>query len=203
MANQEFENGLVIMIVNVILICIAALVAVAMISFFIECVSRIWSSLFSGPPEAPNYNVPTLRAETHVNRPNYYLGTNITRETKRVVAIDTECVGAGFKGSQSMLARVSLVNRNGQVYDTFVKPTMPVTDYRTFVSGIRRGDLEDAADYLFVRMSSTKPSLKYLAKKYLYRDIQVREHCSIEDAQAAMDLYQLVEEQWEKEMAFY
>ncbi|KAJ1821142.1 3'-5' exonuclease [Coemansia sp. RSA 2599] len=61
----------------------------------------------------------------------------------KFLAIDCEMVGAGFKGSRSMLARVSIVNYYGHVVlDTFVQPTEEVTDYRTWVSGIRKEDLE-------------------------------------------------------------
>lgn len=46
------------------------------------------------------------------------------------------------------------------------------------------------------------PSLKILASKLLNRRIQVgrRGHCSVEDAQAALDLYKLVEGEWEQEL---
>uniref|UniRef100_A0A665TCY6 Interferon stimulated exonuclease gene n=1 Tax=Echeneis naucrates TaxID=173247 RepID=A0A665TCY6_ECHNA len=48
------------------------------------------------------------------------------------------------------------------------------------------------------------PSLKMLASKLLNRRIQVRTgkrgHCSVEDAQAALDLYKLVEGEWEQEL---
>ncbi|XP_063372049.1 RNA exonuclease 4-like [Cydia amplana] len=63
-------------------------------------------------------------------------------------------------------------------------------------------DIRDTSLYEPFRYTTTKPSLKYLAKKYLNRDIQVGNHCSITDARAAMDLYRLVENEWEKEMAF-
>ncbi|KAJ2519559.1 3'-5' exonuclease [Coemansia sp. RSA 1939] len=62
----------------------------------------------------------------------------------KFLAIDCEMVGAGFKGSRAILARVSIVNYYGHVVmDTFVKPLEPVTDYRTWVSGIRKSDLEN------------------------------------------------------------
>ncbi|KAJ2762250.1 3'-5' exonuclease [Coemansia sp. BCRC 34490] len=62
----------------------------------------------------------------------------------KFLAIDCEMVGAGFKGSRAILARVSVVNYYGHVVmDTFVKPLEPVTDYRTWVSGIRKSDLEN------------------------------------------------------------
>ncbi|KAJ3219526.1 3'-5' exonuclease [Dinochytrium kinnereticum] len=55
----------------------------------------------------------------------------------RYLAIDCEMVGAGSNGTQSLLARISIVNYHGHVImDEFVIPTEPVTDYRTNVSGI-------------------------------------------------------------------
>ncbi|KAJ2553014.1 3'-5' exonuclease [Coemansia sp. RSA 1933] len=63
--------------------------------------------------------------------------------TGKFLAIDCEMVGAGFKGSRSMLARVSVVNYYGHiVIDSYVTPQEPVTDYRTWVSGIRKSDLD-------------------------------------------------------------
>ena len=60
----------------------------------------------------------------------------------RAVAMDCEMVGVGDDGEDSILARVSLVNNYGQcIYDKFVKPREKVTDYRTFVSGVRPEDL--------------------------------------------------------------
>ena len=56
--------------------------------------------------------------------------------------MDCEMVGVGSDGQDSILARVSIVNQFGQcIYDTFVKPTESVTDYRTHVSGVRAKDL--------------------------------------------------------------
>ncbi|KAJ2144148.1 3'-5' exonuclease [Coemansia sp. RSA 564] len=66
----------------------------------------------------------------------------------RYVAIDCEMVGAGFKGSRSLLARVAVVNYHGHVLlDAYVKPSEPVTDYRTWVSGIRKSDLDGGRDF--------------------------------------------------------
>jgi RNA exonuclease 4 len=54
-------------------------------------------------------------------------------------------VGIHEKGSESTVARVSLVNYHGHVLlDTFVQPREKVTDYRTWVSGVRASDLEGA-----------------------------------------------------------
>lgn len=54
-------------------------------------------------------------------------------------------VGVGPLGSESILARVSLTNFYGHVIlDTFVKPQEKVTDYRTWVSGVRPQNLKNA-----------------------------------------------------------
>ena len=51
-------------------------------------------------------------------------------------------MGTGMKGKVSILGRCSIVNHHGHViYDTFVQPLAPVTDYRTLWSGIRKKDL--------------------------------------------------------------
>lgn len=53
-------------------------------------------------------------------------------------------VGVGENGSESALARVSIVNSFGNtVYDQFVKPSEAVVDYRTRWSGIRPADLKN------------------------------------------------------------
>lgn len=56
----------------------------------------------------------------------------------RYIAIDCEMVGVGPEPDrESALARVSIVNYDGdQIYDSYVKPLEPVTDWRTHVSGI-------------------------------------------------------------------
>jgi RNA exonuclease 4 len=55
----------------------------------------------------------------------------------RFVAMDCEMVGIGEDGLSSALARVSIVNWDGDVLlDTYVKVTVPVTDLRSNVSGI-------------------------------------------------------------------
>lgn len=61
----------------------------------------------------------------------------------KCVAMDCEMVGVG-DGKDSIIARVSIVNHYGSpVYDKFVKPRETVTDYRTYVSGIRPEHLEN------------------------------------------------------------
>lgn len=67
------------------------------------------------------------------------------QEQQMYVAMDCEMVGVGKKGTKSALARVTIVDWNCEtIYDNFVQPTEPVTDYRTFVSGVTESDLQDA-----------------------------------------------------------
>lgn len=61
----------------------------------------------------------------------------------RTLALDCEMVGVGEDGRRSVLARVSVVNEDGNVIlDVFVQPTERVTDYRTAVSGVRPIDVK-------------------------------------------------------------
>ncbi|XP_003353746.1 RNA exonuclease 4 isoform X1 [Sus scrofa] len=161
----------------------------------------------------------------------------------RALALDCEMVGVGPQGDESMLARVSLVNQFGKcVYDKYVKPTQPVTDYRTAVSGIRPENLAQGEEFEIVQkevaallkgrilvghalhndlkvlflghpkkkvrdtqkyrpfrsqVKSGRPSLKLLAEKILGLPVQQAEHCSVQDAQAAMRLYISVKREWE------
>jgi len=61
----------------------------------------------------------------------------MTEEESKFVALDCEMVGVGEGGTQSALARVSLVDYYGHVIlDTFVTIEEEITDYRTNVSGM-------------------------------------------------------------------
>lgn len=58
------------------------------------------------------------------------------------IALSTQSVGVGPAGSTSMLARVVIVEYRGlTLMDSFVKPTLPVSDYRTNVTGIVEANL--------------------------------------------------------------
>ncbi|KAI5475069.1 hypothetical protein MNV49_002061 [Pseudohyphozyma bogoriensis] len=73
-------------------------------------------------------------------------------EPGQYLAIDCEMVGVGPEGSESTLARVSIVNYHGVVMlDRFVRQRELVTDYRTWVSGIREEDLRNAPTFAEVQ----------------------------------------------------
>ncbi|XP_069805872.1 interferon-stimulated 20 kDa exonuclease-like 2 [Dendropsophus ebraccatus] len=72
----------------------------------------------------------------------------VSAPSHKIVAIDCEMVGTGLKGRNSALARCSIVNYQGDVvYDKYIKPPCPVTDYRTRWSGIRREHLVNAVPF--------------------------------------------------------
>ena len=65
--------------------------------------------------------------------------------------------------------------------------------------------MRDTSKYCAIRglaglQRNVTPSLKDLASILLSLDIQDGEHCSVEDARAAMSLYKVCEQQWEKEL---
>ncbi|EDV25635.1 uncharacterized protein TRIADDRAFT_5070, partial [Trichoplax adhaerens] len=63
----------------------------------------------------------------------------------------------------------------------------------------------DTANYLWLRRLAdvrpcVTPSLKTLARIILNKTIQTGEHCSVEDARTAMQLYRLVSNKWELDL---
>jgi len=79
-------------------------------------------------------------------KPNSFKGVT------RILGMDCEMVGVGPGGTDSVLARVSIVNHFGHtVYDKFVSPRERVTDYRTAVSGVRPADLAAAPSFATVQ----------------------------------------------------
>lgn len=83
------------------------------------------------------------------------------RNPSKILAIDCEMVGTGPKGSISQLARCSIVSYDGDVvYDRYIKPVEPVTDYRSRWSGIRAKDLANATPYAEARKEVRKLLIK-------------------------------------------
>eukprot|EP00927_Polykrikos_kofoidii_P086012 TRINITY_DN9512_c0_g1_i3.p1 TRINITY_DN9512_c0_g1~~TRINITY_DN9512_c0_g1_i3.p1 ORF type:complete len:416 (+),score=78.43 TRINITY_DN9512_c0_g1_i3:41-1249(+) len=62
---------------------------------------------------------------------------------QNIVALDCEMVGTGPAGSDSRLARVSIVDHEGRVLiDRYVRPSVRITDYRSKITGITAATLE-------------------------------------------------------------
>eukprot|EP00586_Coscinodiscus_wailesii_P003221 CAMPEP_0172489498 /NCGR_PEP_ID=MMETSP1066-20121228/19530_1 /TAXON_ID=671091 /ORGANISM="Coscinodiscus wailesii, Strain CCMP2513" /LENGTH=367 /DNA_ID=CAMNT_0013257411 /DNA_START=84 /DNA_END=1184 /DNA_ORIENTATION=+ len=100
-------------------------------------------------------------------------------ERAKYVSLDCEMVGIGPGGYKSAVARVCIVNWDGVVIlDTFVKVSEPVTDFRTFVSGVREEDLQSECAMEFVDCR--------LLVKNLLRDKILIGHALKNDLQALM-----------------
>ncbi|OAV86828.1 hypothetical protein PTTG_04709 [Puccinia triticina 1-1 BBBD Race 1] len=95
-------------------------------------------------------------------------------QQQNYVAIDCEMVGVGPNGSVSALARVSIVDFHGNVLlDEYVKPTQPVTQYRTWVSGIRPKHLRNARGFKAVtKIVSRLIDKKILVGHAIHHDLQ-------------------------------
>jgi len=99
---------------------------------------RVMGILFDVDEDLPNgAQLESQNLEDKLVKGKSYAGLT------KYIAMDCEMVGVGEGGKKSVLARCSIVNSNGHcVYDTFVKAREEVTDYRTWVSGVRKEDLE-------------------------------------------------------------
>ena len=72
-------------------------------------------------------------------------------KTLSPIALDCEMVGVGDK-KIAALARCSVVNHEGDVlYDVYVNPDKPITDYRTRWSGIRPEHMNNAISFRSAR----------------------------------------------------
>ncbi|KAI0414782.1 ribonuclease H-like domain-containing protein [Xylaria grammica] len=81
-------------------------------------------------------------------------------EVGKYIAIDCEMVGIGPKGQDHMLARVSCVDFHGkQVYDSFVIPREPVSDYRTEITAITASTLRAPTARPFGEVQATVADL--------------------------------------------
>ncbi|KAJ7511434.1 ribonuclease H-like domain-containing protein [Mycena galericulata] len=80
--------------------------------------------------------------------------TDAQRLPGKYLALDCEMVGVGPEGTESALARVSVVNFHGAVLlDAFVRPRERVVDYRTEWSGVRERDMVNARPFAEVQSS--------------------------------------------------
>ncbi|ORX95709.1 ribonuclease H-like domain-containing protein [Clohesyomyces aquaticus] len=148
----------------------------------------------------------------------------------KYIALDCEMVGCGPEPDRdSALARVSVVNYHGhQIYDSYVRVKVPVTDYRTAISGIEPKHLRpDVArpfkevqddirillqgrilvghavknDLSALILSHPKPHIRDTSKfKAVGVEIQVGRHSSVEDARATMALYRLEKTDFEDDI---
>ncbi|GKU86650.1 hypothetical protein SLEP1_g1147 [Rubroshorea leprosula] len=73
------------------------------------------------------------------------IGETSNGKGQRAVAMDCEMVGGGLDGSLDICARVCLVDEDENlIFHAYVKPQMPVTNYRYEVTGLTEDHLTDA-----------------------------------------------------------
>ncbi|KAF9244623.1 ribonuclease H-like domain-containing protein [Melanogaster broomeanus] len=95
----------------------------------------------------------------------------------QILALSCSNVGVGPGGTTAMLARVSIVDFKGNVIlDTFVAPTMQVTDFRTATTGIEASHLLASDPPLFDRVQQHVAELikgKVIVGHSLWHDLSV------------------------------
>uniref|UniRef100_A0A914ZH34 RNA exonuclease 4 n=1 Tax=Parascaris univalens TaxID=6257 RepID=A0A914ZH34_PARUN len=92
--------------------------------------------------EAKKWKKRKAQIEALTAHPSETESTSRTANISKAIGLDCEYVGAGLDGSEDVLARVSMVNVDGEcIYDKYVKPKHHITSYRTEVSGIRPHNL--------------------------------------------------------------
>ncbi|XP_038988205.1 RNA exonuclease 4-like isoform X2 [Phoenix dactylifera] len=97
---------------------------------------------------------PAYHAETDM--PSLIMGSN-GNQVPEVVAMDCEMVGGGSDGSLDLCARVCLIDENENViFHSYVKPIIPVTNFRFEITGITEDHLVDGMPLLEVRKKIEK-----------------------------------------------
>ncbi|TFY65434.1 hypothetical protein EVG20_g5589 [Dentipellis fragilis] len=106
------------------------------------------SVLLTTDSEPPSREVLDLRTLISSPTPHHPALPERHRLPGQYIAVDCEMVGVGPLGSESSLARVSIVNYHGAVLcDLFVRQKERVTDWRTRWSGIREMDMVGAKPF--------------------------------------------------------
>ncbi|KAK0498000.1 ribonuclease H-like domain-containing protein [Armillaria luteobubalina] len=101
--------------------------------------------------------------------------TDAQKMPGKYLSIDCEMVGIGIDGSESSLARVTVVNFYGAVQmDEFVRQKERVVDYRTRYSGIRPSDMMKAKSFEEVQKQvSDLLQDRILVGHAVYNDLKV------------------------------
>ncbi|KAJ7543802.1 hypothetical protein O6H91_09G053000 [Diphasiastrum complanatum] len=112
---------------------------------FAELGCRLCLSFFANPEDLKSHSAACQiwAADKLVNLENQYVQFSVRRSS--AIAIDCEMVGGGRDGFVDLCARVCIVDENENVLlNTHVRPPVPVTNYRSHITGIAAEDLVDA-----------------------------------------------------------
>ncbi|KAG8928805.1 hypothetical protein FRC03_010050 [Tulasnella sp. 419] len=96
-----------------------------------------------------------------------------------IIGLSCVSVGAGQGGSMPILARVSIVDKRGNIlYDTLVKPTAPVVSYRTSTTGLDANSFGTAVPFQQAQATAAKLIAgKILVGHQLWNDLSVLGIC--------------------------
>lgn len=110
-----------------------------------EKVEKLSKTFFS----ASNFPKQINRSEEYAALPEKEAESKQKTRIGRYIALDCEMVQVGpCNKKDQVLARISIVNYHGNIIlDTFVKPKEKVVDYKTWITGITRSDLENAPSF--------------------------------------------------------
>ncbi|KAJ7225590.1 hypothetical protein GGX14DRAFT_125775 [Mycena pura] len=96
---------------------------------------------------------------------------------EQIISVSTVCVGVGPGGTTSMLARIVVVNFQGEcIFDKFVVPTIAVVDCREATTGIKQWQLfsKDAVPFNVVQHHLSKLfKNKVMVGHSLWQDLSV------------------------------
>ncbi|XP_022759717.1 RNA exonuclease 4 [Durio zibethinus] len=86
--------------------------------------------------------------ESHVITSGSIMDEKHNIKVQRTIAMDCEMVGGGSDGSIDLCARVCLVDEDENlILHTYVRPQIPVTNYRYEVTGLTKDHLKDAMPF--------------------------------------------------------
>ncbi|XP_041037711.1 interferon-stimulated 20 kDa exonuclease-like 2 [Carcharodon carcharias] len=126
---------------------------------------RPWKGPSPSSSRPPERDLLLGECQSSLPTPARGTGTGTTAPPSRpykCVALDCEMVGTGQGGKRSELARCSVIGYDGDlVYDKYILPPNPITNYRTRWSGIRRQHMKNATPFKLAQ----KEILKVLCGK--------------------------------------
>lgn len=101
-----------------------------------------WTCRLPPPTQLGAIPMPTIELKTSSSdKTNGTTGPHI----RQAIAIDCEMVGGGSDGTLNLCARVCLIDEDENiVFHTYVQPQIPITDYRSKVTGLTEELLKDA-----------------------------------------------------------
>ncbi|XP_056699476.1 RNA exonuclease 4 isoform X3 [Spinacia oleracea] len=101
-----------------------------------------WTCHLIPPTRLGTISLPSMELKTSI--PDISNG-DIVPKIHEAIAMDCEMVGGGSDGTLNLCGRVCLIDENEDIlFHAYVQPQMPVTDYRSDLTGLSEEHLRDA-----------------------------------------------------------